>query len=67
LAWNGGTVGRLAAGVYEERDLTQGRLGVLADAAEEAGLMAAELLAHLRSPVPHARGCWGVDLLLGRE
>jgi hypothetical protein len=66
LAWNGGTVGRLAAGVYEERDFTQGRLGVLADAAEEAGLEDAEILAHLRSPGPHARGCWGVDLLLGR-
>jgi hypothetical protein len=67
LAWNGGVVGRLAAGVYEERDLTQGRLGVLADAAEEAGLADAELLAHLRSPGPHARGCWAIDLLLGRE
>jgi hypothetical protein len=67
LAWNGGTVGRLAAGVYEERDFTQERIGVLADAAEEAGLADAELLAHLRSPGPHARGCWPVDLLLGRE
>jgi hypothetical protein len=66
-AWGGGTVARLAAGVYEERDFTQARMGVLADAAEEAGLDDAELLAHLRSPVPHARGCWGVDLLLGRE
>jgi hypothetical protein len=25
------------------------------------------LLAHLRSPGPHARGCWALDLLLGRE
>ena len=25
------------------------------------------LLAHLRSPVPHWRGCWAVDLLLGKE
>jgi hypothetical protein len=66
LAWNGGTVGRLAAGVYEARDFTQGRMGVLADAAEEAGLDGAELLAHLRSPGPHARGCWAVDLLTGR-
>jgi hypothetical protein len=66
LAWNGGTVVRLAAGVYEERDFTQGRMGVLADAAEEAGLVDAELLAHLRSPGPHARGCWAADLLLGR-
>jgi hypothetical protein len=66
LAWNGGMVGWLAAGIYDEKDFTQGGLGVLADAAEEAGLMDAELLAHLRSPGPHARGCWGVDLLLGQ-
>ncbi len=25
------------------------------------------LLAHLRSPGPHVRGCWATDLLLGRE
>jgi hypothetical protein len=67
LAWNGETVGRLAAAIYEETDFTQGRLGVLADAAEEAGLEDAELLAHLRSPGPHARGCHVVDLLLGRD
>jgi hypothetical protein len=66
-AWDGGTVARLAAGVYDEKDFTQGRMGVLADAAEEAGLDDAELLAHLRSPGPHARGCWAVDLLLGRD
>jgi hypothetical protein len=66
LAWNGGIVVKLAAGVYEERDLTQGRMGVLADAAEEAGLMDAELLGHLRGPGPHARGCHVIDLLLGK-
>jgi hypothetical protein len=67
LVWNGGMVGRLAAGVYEARDFTQGRLGVLADAAEEAGLDDADVLAHLRSPGPHVRGCHVIDLLLGRE
>ncbi len=25
------------------------------------------LLAHLRGPGPHARGCWALDLLLGKE
>ncbi len=66
LAGNGGIVGKLAAGVYEERDFSQERMGVLADAAEEAGLEDAELLTHLRSPGPHARGCHVLDLLLGR-
>jgi hypothetical protein len=66
-SWQGGTVVKLAAGVYQERDFTQERLGVLADAAEEAGLDDAELLAHLGSPGPHVRGCHVIDLLLGRE
>ncbi len=25
------------------------------------------LLAHLRSPGPHVRGCWALDLILGKE
>jgi hypothetical protein len=65
LAWNGGTVVKLAAAIYEER--TFHRLPVLADALEDAGCMDAELLGHLRSAGPHVRGCWAVDLVLSRE
>jgi hypothetical protein len=43
-----------------------GRLGVLADALEEAGGSNADLLRRLRQPEPHVRGCWVVDLLLGK-
>src|SRR5262249_34682000 len=38
-------------------------LPVLADALEEAGCSDANLLAHLRGPGPHARGCWALDLV----
>src|SRR5262249_37713894 len=65
LAWNGGTVPKLAEAVYPERAFD--RLPVLADALEEAGCCDAELLSHLRSPGPHVRGCWAVDLLIGKE
>jgi hypothetical protein len=65
LAWEGGTVPKLAASIYEERAFD--RLPILADALEEAGCDAAELLTHLRGPGPHVRGCWAVDLLLGKE
>ncbi len=41
-------------------------LPVLADALEEAGCTGAEILEHLRSPGRHARGCWALDLLLGK-
>jgi hypothetical protein len=65
LSWNGGTVRRLAQAIYDERAFD--RLPILADALEEAGCTEAELLSHLRSPGPHVRGCWAVDLLLGKS
>jgi len=62
----------LAKGVYDNRQLPSGyldadRLAVLADALEEAGCDNAEILGHLRGPGPHVRGCWPIDLLLGKE
>jgi hypothetical protein len=72
LAWRDGTVPQLAKAAYEERRLPDGtfdaaRLAELADALEDAGSTDAELLGHLRSPGPHVRGCWAVDLVLGKE
>ena len=71
-AWHGGAVVRLAGALYEERELPAGhldlaRLAVLADMLEEAGCGDADLLAHLRGPGPHVRGCWVVDLLLAKN
>jgi hypothetical protein len=72
LAWNGGCVVRLATAAYDERELPGGRLdparlAILADALEDAGCDDATMPAHLREPGPHVRGCWVVDLLLGKE
>jgi len=39
---------------------------ILADALEDAGCDNADILAHCRGPGPHVRGCWVVDLLLGK-
>jgi hypothetical protein len=39
----------------------------LADALEDAGCDDAEILAHCRGPGPHVRGCWVVDLILGKQ
>jgi hypothetical protein len=55
----------LAGTMYAERAF--GRLPILADALEDAGCPNAELLAHLRGPGPHVRGCWALDLVLGKE
>jgi hypothetical protein len=72
LAWNGGTVVKLAEAIYQERELPSGhfdlnRLAVLADALEDAGCPDPDLLGHLRGPGPHVRGCFAIDLLLGKE
>jgi hypothetical protein len=69
LTWNDGTVTKLAEAAYEHRSLPAGtldqaRLAVLADALEEAGCTDAALLAHLRSPGPHVRGCFALDAVL---
>jgi hypothetical protein len=63
---------RLATAIYEERSLPEGtldglRLGVLADALEEAGVRDQEILGHLRQQgAVHVRGCSVIDLLLGK-
>jgi hypothetical protein len=64
LAWNGNTIPKLAQAIYEERRFAD--LPILADALEEAGCDHADILAHCRSGGAHVRGCWVVDLLLGK-
>jgi hypothetical protein len=64
LAWNDGTVRCMAEGIYDERAFD--RLPILADALEEAGCDNPDILTHCRQPGSHVRGCWVVDLLLGK-
>jgi hypothetical protein len=61
----------LAETTYQERAMPDAHLdpvvlAVLADALEEAGCADAPLLEHLRSPGPHVRGCWALDLVLAK-
>jgi hypothetical protein len=64
LAWQGGLVVSMARQADESGDYRD--LPVLADALEEAGCTDADLLGHLRGRGPHVRGCWVVDLVLGK-
>jgi hypothetical protein len=71
-AWNDRTIPRIAQGIYDERQLPEGtldtgRLAILADALLDAGCDDEELIAHCRSAGPHVRGCWAVDLMLGKS
>jgi hypothetical protein len=63
--WRTSTVVALAAGIDADRAFD--RLPVLADALEDAGCTHPDVLGHLRDPGPHARGCWVVDLILGKS
>jgi hypothetical protein len=55
----------MASAMYDSQDFAA--MSILADALEEAGCDNAEVLAHCRGDGPHVRGCWVVDLLLGKK
>ena len=65
LRWNDATVSAWPQRIYDERRFAD--LPILADALEEAGCTNADILDHCRGPGPHVRGCWVVDLVLGKE
>lgn len=71
-SWRTPTVLSLAHAAYDERILPSGeldpaRLAILSDALEEARCDDEAILLHLRSPGPHYRGMWSLDLVLGKE
>jgi hypothetical protein len=63
--WRTADVLALARGIYDERAFD--RLQLLADALMDAGCDHEDVLAHCRGDGPHVRGCWVVDLVLGKE
>lgn len=65
FSWRNGLIPHMAATIYQQRDWPS--LPLLADALEEAGCTEESLLGHLRGPGPHARGCWALDCILGKE
>jgi hypothetical protein len=64
--WRTTTALALATGIYDERAFD--RLPILADALQDAGCDNDDILTHLRdTTTPHVRGCWALDLVLGKE
>jgi hypothetical protein len=55
----------LAQTIYD--DQTFDRMPELADALVATGCTHAEVLQHCRGTGPHVRGCWVVDLILGKD
>ena len=64
LAWRTATAVGLAERMYDSRDFSA--MPILADALEDAGCDHPDVLAHCRGDGPHVRGCWVVDLVLGK-
>lgn len=67
MAWNDGTVPKLAAGIHADKAFD--RMPILADACEDAGLDDANLLEHLRCPPwgqKHWLGCYALEALRPR-
>jgi hypothetical protein len=65
-SWRTPEVVALATAVYDQRSFD--RMPELAYALEEAGCDNEEVLSHLlQQGVVHVRGCWVIDLLLGKE
>lgn len=64
--WHTDTVVSLARQIYESRDFSA--MPILADALQDAGCDNDEILEHCRDASQvHIRGCWVVDLVLGKE
>jgi hypothetical protein len=64
-AWRTPAAVALAEDIYRDRSFA--RLPELADVLATAGCADAAVLGHCRSEGPHVRGCFAVDLVLGKE
>ena len=65
LRWNDHTILNIARTIYLERRWDA--MPILADALEEAGCADTAILTHCREKREHVRGCWMLDLLLGKS
>jgi hypothetical protein len=63
--WRTDNAVALARQMYDSRDFSA--MPILANALQDAGCDNDDILNHCRSEGPHVRGCWVVDLVLGKE
>jgi hypothetical protein len=64
-AWKTETASRIAREMYMSREF--GAMPILADVLRDAGCDNGDMLNHCLGHGPHVRGCWVVDLVLGKE
>ncbi|VTR95727.1 Uncharacterized protein (Fragment) OS=uncultured bacterium PE=4 SV=1 [Gemmata massiliana] len=64
-SWRTQTATLLARQMYDSRDFSA--MPILADALQDAGCSNADVLNHCHGAGLHVRGCWVVDLVLGKS
>jgi hypothetical protein len=65
-SWRTDTALTLARQMYDTRDFSA--MPILADALQDAGCDNEDILSHCRDAnATHVRGCWVVDLVLGKK
>ncbi len=55
----------VAQAIYDDRSFD--RLQILANRMQDRGCNYSDILEHCRKPSTHARGCWVIDLVLGKK
>jgi hypothetical protein len=63
--WRSDIALSIAQQMYAARDFSL--MPILADALQDASCDSADILDHCRGSGPHMRGCWAVDILLGKK
>lgn len=64
-SWRTSTIQAIAKQMYDSHDFSP--MPILADALQDSGCENEDILSHCRGDGPHVRGCWVVDLILGKE
>jgi hypothetical protein len=65
LQWEAGVLEELAGGIYDECRWLE--MTVLGDALEDAGCTHDDMIDHCHQGGPHTRGCWVLDIILGKQ
>jgi hypothetical protein len=65
LKWRKGKVLKMAQAIYDSGEFES--MPILAETLEKAGCNEDQILVHCRQSMPHARGCWAIDLVLNKE
>jgi len=64
MKWHDGLILKTAQQIYVNKEFSD--LLILADMLEDAGVEDVDMLHHFRMPTQHCRGCWPLDLLIGK-